>query len=364
MLKEMGFCQGIENYSRHLGQRKAGSRPFTLIDYFPDDYLIMVDESHVSIPQIGGMYNGDKARKTNLVDYGFRLPSALDNRPLKFEEFESMVNKIMYVSATPGPYEKEHSNQIVEQIIRPTGLLDPKIEVRPIDGQIDDLIGEIEKRAAKNERVLITTLTKKMSEDLTKYFKEIGIKVTYLHSDIDTIERMEIIRDLRLGKYDVLIGINLLREGLDLPEVSLVAVLDADKEGFLRSETSLTQTAGRAARNISGEVIMYADRITKSMEKTIDITRRRRDLQDEYNRKNNIEPKSIVKDVREVIEATIAMESEEVYMADSLEGKNIGDMIIVMKEDMLRAAEELDFEKAALLRDRIKELNKMQESGI
>ncbi len=364
MLREMGFCQGIENYSRHLGQREPGSRPFTLIDYFPDDFLIIVDESHATIPQIGGMYRGDKARKENLVDYGFRLPSALDNRPLKFEEFESLVNKILYVSATPGPYEKENSSQIVEQVIRPTGLLDPEIEVRPIDGQIDDLISEIEIRAARNERVLITTLTKKMSEDLTRYFEDIGIKVTYLHSDIETIERMEIIRDLRLGKFDVLIGINLLREGLDLPEVSLVAILDADKEGFLRSETSLIQTSGRAARNVDGKVIMYADNITKSMKTTIDVTNRRREIQDKYNIENNIVPQSITKDVREVIEATIAMEEEGQYTLDILKGEDISLLIGTLKEDMLRAAELLDFEKAAELRDRIKELNEMQNAGI
>ena len=295
MLREMGFCQGIENYSRHLSGRAPGSKPYTLIDYFPEDFLIIVDESHVTIPQIGGMYEGDKSRKTNLVEYGFRLPSALDNRPLKFEEFEEHINQILFVSATPGPYELKHSQQIVEQIIRPTGLLDPKISVRPTKHQIDDLVGEIRKRSEKNERVLVTTLTKKMAEDLTSYFKEIGIKVTYLHSDVETIERMEIIRDLRLGKYDVLVGINLLREGLDLPEVSLVAILDADKEGFLRSETSLIQTTGRAARNVSGEVIMYADTITKSMRRATDETNRRRKIQDQYNKKHGIIPRTINK---------------------------------------------------------------------
>ncbi|MCG4586298.1 excinuclease ABC subunit B, partial [Anaerosalibacter bizertensis] len=267
MLREMGYCQGIENYSRHLSGREKGSKPYTLIDYFPEDFLIIVDESHVTIPQIRGMYNGDRSRKTTLVEHGFRLPSALDNRPLKFNEFEDHINQILFLSATPGPYELEHSEKVVEQIIRPTGLLDPEIEVRPTENQIDDLVKEIRIREKKKERVLITTLTKKMAEDLTDYFKEIGIKVTYLHSDIDTIERMEIIRDLRLGKYDVLVGINLLREGLDLPEVSLVTILDADKEGFLRSETSMVQTIGRAARNASGKVIMYADTITKSMKK-------------------------------------------------------------------------------------------------
>lgn len=365
MLKEMGFCQGIENYSRHLSQRPAGSRPFTLIDYFPDDFLIMVDESHVTIPQIGGMYKGDRARKENLVEHGFRLPSALDNRPLKFEEFEKMINQIVFVSATPSKYEAQHSENTVEQIIRPTGLLDPLIEVRPIDNQIDNLIGEIRERAEKNERVLVTTLTKKMSEDLTKYLKEVGIKVTYLHSDIDTIERMEIIRDLRLGKHDVLVGINLLREGLDLPEVSLVAILDADKEGFLRSETSLIQTVGRAARNVDGKVIMYADKITKSMERTIFETNRRREIQNDYNIKHGITPKSIVKDVRDIIEATVAMEDDEAYKStDKFDSQDLTLIISTLKEDMLRAAEELDFEKAAELRDRIRNLNDLKNAGI
>ena len=284
MLREMGYCQGIENYSRHISGRPEGSRPYTLLDYFPEDYLMIVDESHVTIPQIRGMYKGDKSRKTTLVDYGFRLPSALDNRPLKFNEFEDHINQIVFVSATPGPYEHEHSEKVVEQIIRPTGLLDPEIDVRPTKNQIDDLVNEIRIKAEKNERVLVTTLTKKMAEDLTSYFKDIGIKVTYLHSDVHTIERMEIIRDLRLGKYDVLVGINLLREGLDLPEVSLVAILDADKEGFLRSETSLIQTVGRAARNASGKVIMYGDTITKSMKEAIYETNRRRQIQAEYNK--------------------------------------------------------------------------------
>ncbi len=364
MLKEMGFCQGIENYSRHLSGRLAGSRPYTLIDYFPEDFLIIVDESHVTIPQIGGMYEGDKSRKTNLVEYGFRLPSALDNRPLKFHEFEGMVNQIIYVSATPGPYELKHSESTVEQIIRPTGLLDPKIDVRPTEHQIDDLVNEIRKRAEKNERVLVTTLTKRMAEDLTDYFKEIDIKVTYLHSDIDTIERMEIIRDLRLGKYDVLVGINLLREGLDLPEVSLVAILDADKEGFLRSETSLIQTTGRAARNVSGQVIMYADNVTKSMQKAIEETYRRREIQDKYNKEHNITPKSIVKDVRDVIEATIALEEEEKYEAEIFSGEDITAMIDALQSAMLKAAEELNFEKAAELRDKMIELKKMQEAGL
>ena len=364
MLKEMGFCQGIENYSRHLSGRPAGSRPYTLIDYFPDDFLIIVDESHVTIPQIGGMYEGDKSRKTNLVEYGFRLPSALDNRPLKFKEFEGLINQIIFVSATPGPYELKHSENIVEQIIRPTGLLDPKIDVRPTNNQIDDLVNEIRIRTEREERVLVTTLTKRMAEDLTDYFKEIGIKVTYLHSDVDTIERMEIIRDLRLGKYDVLVGINLLREGLDLPEVSLVAILDADKEGFLRSETSLIQTTGRAARNVNGQVIMYADTVTKSMGKAIEETYRRREIQDKYNKEHNIVPKSIVKGVRDVIEATIALEDEEKYEAEVFSGEEIGQMIEALQSAMLKAAEELNFEKAAELRDRMIQLKKMQEAGL
>lgn len=364
MLREMGFCQGIENYSRHLSGRAPGSKPYTLIDYFPEDFLIIVDESHVTIPQIGGMYEGDKSRKTNLVEYGFRLPSALDNRPLKFEEFEDHINQILFVSATPGPYELKHSQQIVEQIIRPTGLLDPKISVRPTEHQIDDLVGEIRKRSEKNERVLVTTLTKRMAEDLTSYFKEIGIKVTYLHSDVDTIERMEIIRDLRLGKYDVLVGINLLREGLDLPEVSLVAILDADKEGFLRSETSLIQTTGRAARNVSGEVIMYADTITKSMKRAIDETNRRRKIQDEYNKKHGIIPRTIDKEVRDVIEATIAFEEEEKYMEEVFTAEELEATIEVLREAMLREAEELNFEKAAELRDRMIQLKKMQDAGL
>ncbi|HHV37971.1 MAG TPA: excinuclease ABC subunit UvrB, partial [Tepidimicrobium sp.] len=364
MLKEMGFCQGIENYSRHLSGRAPGSQPHTLIDYFPEDFLIIIDESHVTIPQIGGMYRGDRSRKLNLVEHGFRLPSALDNRPLKFEEFEEHINQILFVSATPGEYELEHSSQVVEQIIRPTGLLDPKIDVRPTEHQIDDLVAEIRARAEKDERVLVTTLTKRMAEDLTNYFKDIDIKVTYLHSDVDTIERMEIIRDLRLGKYDVLVGINLLREGLDLPEVSLVAILDADKEGFLRSETSLIQTTGRAARNVSGKVIMYADTITNSMKRTIDETNRRREIQDRYNKKHNITPKSITKGVRDVIEATVALEDEGKYAEEAFTGEDIVSMIDSLREAMLREAEELNFEKAAELRDKMIELKKMQEAGL
>ncbi len=359
MLKEMGYCQGIENYSRHISGRPEGSRPYTLIDYFPKDFLIIVDESHVTIPQIRGMYEGDKSRKTTLVEYGFRLPSALDNRPLKFNEFEEHINQIVFVSATPGPYELEHSESVVEQIIRPTGLLDPEIEVRPTENQIDDLVAEIRKREKKKERVLVTTLTKKMSEDLTNYFKEIGIKVTYLHSDIDTIERMEIIRDLRLGKYDVLVGINLLREGLDLPEVSLVAILDADKEGFLRSETSLIQTIGRTARNSSGKVIMYGDTITRSMKKAIDETNRRRKIQDEYNKEHSITPKTIVKAVRDVIEATKVVEEDEKYEDVKMSKEEIENIIEGLKDEMLKEAESLNFERAAEIRDKIMELKKM-----
>ncbi|QEK11558.1 excinuclease ABC subunit UvrB [Crassaminicella thermophila] len=360
MLREVGFCQGIENYSRHISQRPPGSKPFTLIDYFPDDFLIIVDESHVTIPQIRGMYAGDKARKENLVEYGFRLPSAYDNRPLNFDEFEGLINQIIYVSATPGPYEKEHSQNTVEQIIRPTGLLDPKIYVRPIKGQIDDLIGEINQVIERNQRVLVTTLTKKMAEDLTAYFKDVDIKVRYLHSDIDTLERMEIVRDLRLGVFDVLVGINLLREGLDLPEVSLVAILDADKEGFLRSETSLVQTIGRAARNIDGKVIMYADKITDSMKRAIDETNRRRKIQKEYNEKYNIKPKGIVKKVRDVIEATKVAEDSVKYginkEIEDMKPKEINKLIEKLEREMKEAAENLQFERAANLRDKIMEL--------
>ncbi|MBP2025409.1 excinuclease ABC subunit UvrB [Peptoniphilus stercorisuis] len=365
MLNEIGFCSGIENYSRHLSQREEGSRPYTLIDYFPEDFLTIIDESHATLPQIRGMYNGDRARKQTLVDYGFRLPSALDNRPLKFDEFESMMNQSIYVSATPGPYEKEHEENKVEQIIRPTGLLDPKIDVRKTENQIDDLISEINKTTEKGERTLVTTLTKKMAEDLTKHFKSLGLKVTYMHSDVDTIERMEIIRDLRLGVYDVLVGINLLREGLDLPEVSLVAILDADKEGFLRSETSLIQTSGRAARNVEGHVIMYADKITRSMKVTIDETERRREIQNQYNIENNITPKSITKGVRDVIEATIAAEDSKEYKIDiqveEFSDDEILAMIDALKTEMYKSAESLDFERAAEIRDKINELKKDME---
>jgi excinuclease ABC subunit B len=357
MLKEMGFCSGIENYSRHLSDRPAGSKPYTLIDYFPDDFLIIVDESHVTVPQIRAMYAGDRSRKTTLVDYGFRLPSALDNRPLRFDEFEKMVNQIIYTSATPGPYEMERTEQIVEQIIRPTGLLDPVIEVRPTEHQIDDLLAEIRRVSARGERTLVTTLTKRMAEDLTDYFKEVGIKVTYLHSDVDTIERMEIIRDLRLGKYDVLVGINLLREGLDLPEVSLVAILDADKEGFLRSETSMIQTIGRAARHLEGKVIMYADKITGSMRRAIDETERRRKIQAEYNEKHGITPKSIVKDVRNIIEATLVAE-EQIEYDEELSAEELDAIVLGMESAMLQAAESLEFERAAELRDKIIQMKK------
>ena len=359
MLQEIGFCSGIENYSAHLSGRERGSRPYTLIDYFPDDFLIIVDESHVTIPQIGAMYEGDRSRKQNLVDYGFRLPSALDNRPLKFTEFENMVNQILYVSATPGKYEKGHNLEEVEQIIRPTGLLDPLIEVRKTEGQIDDIIGEVNSVIKKGERVLITTLTKKMAENLTDYLKNVGIKTTYLHSDIDTIERMVIIRDLRIGKYDVLVGINLLREGLDLPEVSMVIIMDADKEGFLRSETSMIQTIGRAARNANGRVIMYADRITKSMDVAIKETNRRREIQDKYNIEHNITPKSVKKDIREIIQATKVAEDAVDYKNEDVEITDYESFIEDLKNEMLSAADSLDFERAASIRDEIKRLKEM-----
>lgn len=360
MMREMGFCSGIENYSRHLTLRPPGSTPYTLLDYFPEDFLMVIDESHVTLPQVRGMFNGDKARKEVLVEHGFRLPSALDNRPLTFDEFEKHIHNIIFVSATPGPFELEHTPEMVEQIIRPTGLLDPPIEVRPIEGQIDDLIGEIQDRVKRNERVLITTLTKKMSEDLTDYLKEIGIKVQYLHSEVKTLERIEIIRELRLGKYDVLVGINLLREGLDIPEVSLVAILDADKEGFLRSERSLIQTIGRAARNANGKVIMYADRITNSMEMAISETKRRREIQEEYNQKHGITPQTIQKDIRDVIRATHAAEEQEDYKPAAALGKlskkEKERLIADMEKEMKEAAKALNFERAAELRDLILEL--------
>ena len=357
MLKEIGFCQGIENYSRHITGRKPGEKPYTLMDFFPDDYLIIVDESHVTVPQVRGMYAGDRSRKTSLIDNGFRLPSAYDNRPLNFDEFEENINQILFVTATPGSYELEHSTTIAEQIIRPTGLLDPIVEVRPINNQIDDLVVEINKVIEKDERVLITTLTKKMSEDLTNYLKEIGIKVKYLHSDIDTLERVEIIRDLRLGKFDVLVGINLLREGLDIPEVSLVAILDADKEGFLRSETSLIQTIGRAARNSEGKVIMYADKITRSMESAIAETKRRREIQMLYNEEHDITPTTIKKKVRDAIEATVVADEETVYGIKETDNvEEIKENIAALQAEMMEAAQNLQFERAAELRDKIKQL--------
>lgn len=388
MMQEMGYCSGIENYSRHMSERKAGEAPYTLIDYFPDDFLIMVDESHVTIPQIRAMYNGDRARKESLIEYGFRLPSALDNRPLKFDEFVERINQIVYVSATPGPYEMEVETNVAEQIIRPTSLLDPSIEIRPIKGQMDDLLGEIHKRAAKNERVLVTTLTKKMAEDLTEFLKEMGVRVRYLHSDIVTIERAEIIRDLRAGVFDVLVGINLLREGLDMPEVSLVAILDADKEGFLRSDTAMIQTIGRAARNVYGHVIMYADRVTGSMQRAIDETDRRRAVQEAYNIEHHITPKSVSKDVKELIELTkieedmvtdgkglsrkkgkkkssaagmdhghepYAQEAAAIKVAE-ITAEELYNKIEELDRQMKAAAKQLEFEKAAKLRDQLGEL--------
>ncbi|ADQ40925.1 excinuclease ABC, B subunit [Caldicellulosiruptor acetigenus I77R1B] len=366
MLQEMGFCKGIENYSRHLTGRSPGSPPYTLLDYFPKDFIMFIDESHVTIPQVRAMYNGDKARKDTLVEYGFRLPSAYDNRPLTFEEFEEKLNQVIFVSATPGPYELKKSSRIVEQIIRPTGLVDPEIEVHPVQGQIDHLIGEIRKRVEKNQRVLVTTLTKKMAESLTEYLKDVGIRVRYMHSDIDTIERMQIIRDLRLGKFDVLVGINLLREGLDLPEVSLVAILDADKEGFLRSETSLIQTIGRAARNVDGKVIMYADRITNAMQRAIDETNRRRKIQIEYNQKHGIIPQTVRKGIRQIIEATVSVaEEEEKYevvekeIVENMTKEEIEEYIKELEQEMKKFAIELEFEKAAKVRDKIFELKKL-----
>ncbi|HSO56879.1 MAG TPA: excinuclease ABC subunit UvrB [Paenisporosarcina sp.] len=361
MMREMGFCSGIENYSRHLTLREPGATPYTLLDYFPDDFLIVVDESHVTLPQVRGMFNGDQARKKMLVEHGFRLPSAMDNRPLTFQEFEGHMKQAIFVSATPGAYELEHTPEMVEQIIRPTGLLDPTIDVRPIEGQIDDLIDEIRQRAERNERVLITTLTKKMSEDLTDYLKEIGIKVNYLHSEIKTLERIEIIRELRMGTYDVLVGINLLREGLDIPEVSLVAILDADKEGFLRSERSLIQITGRAARNSNGHVIMYADRMTDSMTKAIGETDRRRNIQIEYNEKHGITPKTIQKKIRDVIRASRDAEETISYMEKVTKGKKLTKdekqtLLLTLEKEMKDAAKALDFERAAELRDTILEL--------
>lgn len=352
MMREIGFCSGIENYSRHISGREPGSAPYTLMDYFPDDFLLVVDESHVTIPQVRAMFAGDRSRKTSLVQYGFRLPSAFDNRPLNFAEFEDRINQIVFVSATPAQYEYDNSQSIAEQVIRPTGLLDPEVIVRPVEGQIDDLLTEIYARADKKERVLVTTLTKKMAEDLTDYLRTMGVKVKYMHSEVETLERMEIVRDLRMGVFDVLVGINLLREGLDIPEVSLVAILDADKEGFLRSETSLIQTIGRAARNADGKVIMYADRVTDSMEKAISETNRRREIQNKYNEEHNITPKTIVKNVAELIAAV----TEEEVQSPNV---NTANVIAHLEEEMKKAAEELRFEDAAKIRDRIKRLKKM-----
>ena len=356
MMQELGYCTGIENYSRVISGRPEGSPPLTLIDYFPKDFLMFIDESHVTLPQVRAMYNGDKARKTTLVDYGFRLPCAFDNRPLKFDEFEERVNQVVYVSATPAAYERERSGQIVEQVIRPTGLLDPRIEVRPVEGQIDDLIGEINSRTERGERILVTTLTKKMAEDLTAYLKNAGIKVRYMHHDIDTIERMEILRDLRLGTFDVLIGINLLREGLDLPEVSLVAILDADKEGFLRSETSLIQTIGRAARNAEGLVVMYADKMTPSMMAAIGETERRRKIQDEFNQEHGIVPRTVIKSVRDLIEISQSAEASMPHTHAALTKKEKETAIAKLEKEMREASKRLEFEYAAVLRDRIIEL--------
>ena len=359
MMEEMGFCQGIENYSRYLTGREPGEAPSCLLDYFPDDFLLFIDESHVTIPQIGGMYAGDQSRKSTLVNFGFRLPSALDNRPLNFREFENHINQAVYVSATPAAYELKHAQQVVEQIIRPTGLLDPEITVRPIKGQIDDLMNEIRIRIERSERVLVVTLTKRMAEDLTQYFKEAGISVQYIHSDVETIQRSEALRDLRLGKYDVLVGINLLREGLDLPEVSLVAILDADKEGFLRSATSLIQTVGRAARNVNGQVIMYADRITDSMAKAISETERRRKIQLEYNEKHGITPETVKKAIRDLVRSEAPKEEvdEEPIKVD-INPEEAMKLIKNLERSMLDAAKKLEFEEAAKLRDEIAKLRK------
>ena len=361
MMLETGFCSGIENYSRHLAGLAPGTPPYTLIDYFPEDFLIIVDESHITIPQIRGMYAGDRSRKTTLVDYGFRLPSALDNRPLNFEEFEGKIDQMLFVSATPSDYEAEHELLRTEQIIRPTGLLDPEITVKPVEGQIDDLIGEVNKEIQKHNKVLITTLTKRMAEDLTNYMKEAGIRVRYLHSDIDTLERAEIIRDMRLDVFDVLVGINLLREGLDIPEITLVAILDADKEGFLRSETSLIQTIGRAARNADGRVIMYADVITDSMRRAIDETQRRRQIQNKYNEEHGITPTTIKKAVRDLIAISKAATESKADMEKDIESmshKELEKLLMELSKQMHKAAAELDFEHAAQLRDRIIEIKK------
>ncbi len=358
MMRELGYCSGIENYSRVISARPVGSPPLTLMDYFPDDFVLFVDESHVTLPQVRAMFNGDRARKESLIQYGFRLPCAFDNRPLKFDEFQTRFHQAVYVSATPADYERGQADQIVEQVIRPTGLLDPKVEVRPVTGQIDDLIGEINARSARNERVLVTTLTKKMAEDLTEYLQKAGIKVRYMHHDVETIERMELIRDLRLGEFDVLVGINLLREGLDMPEVSLVAILDADKEGFLRSETSLIQTIGRAARNAEGLVILYADTITRSMRAAMDETARRRKIQDAFNQEHGIVPKTVIKSVREILEMSKGEETAQKKAGRKLTKKEVEEEIIKIEKQMKEAAKMLEFEYAAILRDRLIELRK------
>jgi excinuclease ABC subunit B len=376
MLREVGFCSGIENYSRHIDGRRQGEAPYTLLDYFPDDYLVVIDESHVTVPQIHGMYEGDKTRKETLVEFGFRLPSALDNRPLRFEEFAKKVDQIVYMSATPGPYELRVSNRIAEQIVRPTGLVDPEVQVRPTKGQVDDLIEEIRKRAEAGQRVLVTTLTKKMAEDLTDYLLEMGIRVRYLHSEVDTIQRIEIIRDLRLGEFDVLVGINLLREGLDLPEVSLVAILDADKEGFLRSDTSLIQTIGRAARNVDGTVIMYADEVTDSMRQAISETQRRRKIQMDYNREHGIDPQTIRKKVTDIL-LTMSLDAGKAPMPEKKRRKRdvpempqdeLERLILELEEEMHDAAKDLRFEYAARLRDEVsdlrKELKALRSAGV
>ncbi len=362
MMRETGFCSGIENYSRHLTGLEAGQPPHTLIDYFPDDFILMIDESHITIPQVGGMYHGDQSRKSTLVDYGFRLPSAKDNRPLSFEEFESKINQALFVSATPGPYERDHELLRAEQVIRPTGLLDPSVEVRPVEGQIDDLVSEVNKEIKKKNKILVTTLTKRMAEDLTDYMRELGIRVKYLHSDIDTLERAEIIRDMRLDVFDVLVGINLLREGLDIPEITLIAIIDADKEGFLRSETSLIQTIGRAARNVEGHVIMYADTVTDSMRRAMDETERRRAIQERYNEEHGITPQSIQKSVRELISISKKVAAEELRLEKDPESMSVKELEKLTKDltkQMKKAAAELNFEAAAELRDKLVELKKL-----
>ena len=358
MMRELGYCNGIENYSRVISGRPVGSPPLTLMDYFPDDFVLFVDESHVTLPQVRAMFNGDRARKESLVEYGFRLPCAFDNRPLKFDEFQTRFHQAVFVSATPAEYERSQADQIVEQVIRPTGLLDPRVEVRPVQGQIDDLIGEINARSARNERVLVTTLTKKMAEDLTQYLQKAGIKVRYMHHDVETIERMELIRDLRLGEFDVLVGINLLREGLDMPEVSLVAILDADKEGFLRSETSLIQTIGRAARNAEGVVILYADTVTRSMRSAMDETERRRKIQDDFNKEHGIVPKTVIKSVREILELSKSEAEAQKKSGKKLTKAEVAEEIAKLEKQMKEAAKMMEFEYAAVLRDRIIELRK------